>query len=274
MTKTHTLGHRLLCFVLCLVCLLMTAAPAAALEAAEETQYTQTTLVYYQARYSAQVIGQMEEGTKLTVLDQSGDFYKVDCYDMTGYIAKSQVSSENGEHVVRCDPQSVQTRQLETRDMADALPLRAAILALADKQLGSYYAYGGMSPGGFDCSGLVYYLFGKHDIKLQRCADEQMQDGLFVAREGLLPGDLVFFRESGCPYLASHVGIYVGDNRMIHSAKGGVQYTSLDQDYYARFYVGARRIIHTGTAGGQTLPTAAAQSAAAFSRTGGIRNIS
>ena len=272
MTYNHCIWQRLVCAVLCLVCLFVLCTPVAAVRkeprAVEYPQYTKTSLVHNRARYGAAVIGQMEEGTQLTVLEESGDFYKIDCYDMTGYIAKTQTRQEKGVYYVSCDPDSPETGSMELKKIASAMQLRASLLALAQKQLGARYVYGRSAPGGFDCSGLTTYVFKSHDIALERCADDQMQNGLIVAKSGMQVGDLVFFRESGSPYLATHVGIYAGDGKMIHSDSKGVCYDDLYSGYYERTFVGARRIVNTA-APELELTTAAT---ATVARTAGIRN--
>lgn len=119
------------------------------------------------------------------------------------------------------------------------------LMELATKHLGTPYRYGGKSPGGFDSSGFVKYNFSQVGINLPRIAAEQATMGTAVAKEELLPGDLVYFRCGGGGI--DHVGIYSGNNQFIHSSSprsGGVIYSSLAEGYYARSYEGARRIIH------------------------------
>ena len=140
------------------------------------------------------------------------------------------------------------TKKLTYIDAATALEDRHSLFALAKKQLGSRYVWGGTKPGGFDCSGLTSYLYRKHDIKLNRTAAQQLQNGIIVPKDALQVGDLIFFYEPGRTYPASHVGIYVGKNRIIHSGSKGVEYADLDVDYYEKYYLCARRIINTFTA--------------------------
>lgn len=256
MTKRNHLGMRILSLVLCLVCLGCTVLPATASEA-EQKQQTLTTQVHNGAYYGATVIGQMEDGTEVTVLDRQGEFYKVDCYDMNGYIAMSQiVHNEDGKYYVNCKEGSSESRTMEYTDYADALTLRHSLFDLAKEQLGYPYVYGGARPGGFDCSGLTYYLYGQHGIQLHRTASQQLQDGIVVAKEGLQVGDLIFFRESWDSYPASHVGIYVGNNQIIHAGSGGIEYADLDFDYFAKYYLCARRIVNTSSAQFQEPATA------------------
>lgn len=246
MTKTGKMGLRILSLVLCMVTLAVSILPATA-SPADHAQ-TLTTVVRNDAYSKATVIGQMENGTCVSLLGGYGSYYKVDCYDMVGYIAKSQiVHREDGRSYVNCDPASSETRTMAYTDYADALLLRHSLLELAKEQLGYPYVYGGTRPGGFDCSGLMYYLYGSHDIQLHRTASQQLQDGIVVAKEGMQVGDLVFFRETWETYPASHVGIYAGNNQIIHAGHQGIVYADLDFDYFNEYFLCARRIVNTGS---------------------------
>lgn len=248
MARIPRLGMRMLCTVLCFVCLVGLVRPAAAEEPQLAENQTYTAIVHLKASSGSQSIGQLENGTKVTVLGKSGDFYKIDCYDMVGYIAKSQiVHTEEDEYYVNCEVGSSQTRTLTYTDHAEALELRHSLFALAKKQIGSRYVWGGTRPGGFDCSGLTSYLYKKHAIKLHRTAAQQLQDGIIIPKDALQVGDLVFFYEPGRTYPASHVGIYAGKNRIIHSGSKGVCFADLDVDYFVDYYLCARRIVNTGT---------------------------
>lgn len=249
MTKFRRLGLRMLAFVLCVVCLMCTASPLAALAAEDEKQQSMTTLVRNRAYGAAAVIGQMENGTEITVLGETRGYYKVDCYDMKGYIAKTQiVHTEDGKYFVDCKPDSTETGTVTYTDYAEALALRHNLFELAKKQLGSRYVYGASRPGAFDCSGLTSYLYAQFGIKINRTASTQLSNGIIVAKEGLQVGDLIFFRETGEYALSSHVGIYVGNNQIIHAGSNGVAYADLDFDYFAEYYQCARRIVNTNAA--------------------------
>lgn len=120
-----------------------------------------------------------------------------------------------------------------------ATPLNEKIDAL----LGTPYKSGGSNEKGFDCSGFTSYVFAKFDIELTRTSRSQAEEGNWVAKEDLRPGDLVFF-ETGKKGIISHVGIYIGDNMFAHSASDdGVVKSSLDESYYKKRYVTARRIM-------------------------------
>lgn len=120
------------------------------------------------------------------------------------------------------------------------------LLSTADKYLGVPYVWGGTTPGGFDCSGFTQYVFGQQGVRLPRTSREQAQVGLALAPEwrAVAPGDLVMFAEGGA---ISHVAIYAGRNRIIHSSSsgGGVRYDDLSTqrgEWFVDHMVAARRV--------------------------------
>jgi peptidoglycan DL-endopeptidase CwlO len=109
--------------------------------------------------------------------------------------------------------------------------------AIAARYLGVPYRWGGASPSGFDCSGLVMYVYAQLGISLPHYTVAQYRTGVAVSRGQLQPGDLVFFDRLG------HVGIYIGRNQFIHAPHtGDVVKVSSITGWYAQTYVGARRI--------------------------------
>ena len=115
------------------------------------------------------------------------------------------------------------------------------IARLAESMLGTPYAYGGHTPEGFDCSGLVYYTHTRVGLSVPRTAADQLRASAVVSVESLSPGDLVFFRTG--PKI-SHVGIYIGERQFIHAPETGrvVEYTSLDNEYYRARLIRAGRL--------------------------------
>jgi cell wall-associated NlpC family hydrolase len=92
-------------------------------------------------------------------------------------------------------------------------------LTLAKDYVGTRYCKGGRSPRCFDCSGLIKYVYSKQGIKLPGFVSGQMKAATLVPKSLAQPGDLVFFvTKSGYPY---HVGIYMGNNEILHSPKPG-----------------------------------------------------
>ena len=104
------------------------------------------------------------------------------------------------------------------------------------------YRDGGSDPGGFDCSGFVWYVFSRQGIAVPRTVASQFHTGAPVRPAALRPGDLVFFRTGSSP--ASHVGMVVGTDLFVHapSSHGVVRTERLSAPYWASRYVGARRL--------------------------------
>ncbi len=121
-------------------------------------------------------------------------------------------------------------------------------VTIAMRYLGVPYVWGGESPAGFDCSGLVKYVYAKIGIQLPRVSSDQYHVGQHIPSDRLdllKPGDLVFFGYGGDPNQVHHVGIYAGDGNFINApASGGVvRISSLTQRIADRHdYVGASRL--------------------------------
>jgi len=118
----------------------------------------------------------------------------------------------------------------------------AAAVALAKSMLHHRYVYGGDTPSGFDCSGLVYWIWHTNlGFSIPRDANSQSKVGVPVQRNDLQPGDLVFFADSSG--YVTHVGMYIGNNLFLHAANPGqgVRIDSLTETYYVQTYAGARR---------------------------------
>ena len=124
-------------------------------------------------------------------------------------------------------------------------PARAnAVLMRAIGLVGTPYRYGGNTPeGGFDCSGLVNYVFrDMANVALPRTSRDLASQGPRIAPERLAAADLVFFANGGA---VTHVGIYVGEGRFVHAPRmgGTVRLDHLDGPYWVSHYAGARRVL-------------------------------
>ncbi len=116
---------------------------------------------------------------------------------------------------------------------------------IARQHLGVRYRSGGASPkSGFDCSGFVYWVFARHGVSVPRDSVRQSRAGEEVAKGDLLPGDIIIFRIANTPN-GRHSAIYLGDGSFIHSPSAGssVRIERLDDDYWRRHYMTARRVL-------------------------------
>jgi cell wall-associated NlpC family hydrolase len=118
------------------------------------------------------------------------------------------------------------------------------IVDYAKTFLGVPYVYGGTSPSGFDCSGLVYYAYKHFGYSINRTASSQALNGVAVSASDLQPGDIVIFTARGSKYIG-HCGLYIGDGKFIHAPHTGdvVKISSLATGSYKDRFWGARRIV-------------------------------
>lgn len=116
------------------------------------------------------------------------------------------------------------------------------IAGLAKGLVGAPYRFGGDTPQGFDCSGLVEYVHERVGLDVPRQVDAQYAQSARVPVRSLAPGDLVFFRIAGSRI--SHVGIYVGRGRFVHapSSGGEVEFSRLRNAYWWNRFAGAGRL--------------------------------
>jgi hypothetical protein len=134
------------------------------------------------------------------------------------------------------------------RASPEAARLVRAIVETALEAMGTPYVWGGDDQGGYDCSGLIQYAYGRHGLLLPRISRDQARSGIHVEPkiEELNPGDILGFSVDGPG--VSHVGLYVGEGRFIHSAASGVRLSSLlaedpDSRWWRDRWVAARRIV-------------------------------
>lgn len=128
---------------------------------------------------------------------------------------------------------AVTERQAETA--------RARAADVARDMVGVSYRYGGRTPSGFDCSGLVFFAYQTAGLTVPRTSKDQYRAARSIAFRDAEPGDLLFFKGWRS---VSHVGIYLGENRFVHAPSRGKQVTitRLDEEYYRKRLVSVGRL--------------------------------
>lgn len=121
--------------------------------------------------------------------------------------------------------------------------IRQSVVVDALGQIGRPYRYGGTTPEGFDCSGLVQYVFGQSGVKLPRSSRDQSEIGDDIDLDDAEPGDLLFYSFTGSRI--DHVAIYLGDGQAVHAPARGRQVivAPVAQKYWMKKFVEARDVL-------------------------------
>jgi cell wall-associated NlpC family hydrolase len=160
------------------------------------------------------------------------------------------IGESGGARAADPPPTTATSLPAAPRSSTPAARLADSVIATATEVMGRPYRYGGTGEGGggFDCSGLIQYAYARHGITLPRRSIEQAREGTAVDKsyKALRPGDLLTFSNRGGS--VTHVGLYIGEGKFIHSATRGVQVSVLSgDDPYGRWWyvrwVGVRRIV-------------------------------
>lgn len=212
------------------------------------------------------ILFQVSTGELVQILDIEGDFYRVIVRDYSSvYIFREFVTEHveaerdyyeadyNEDSYNDTDHQEYEYTQADEEDYIyiydQEVPtwsgdLAEEIIAYAKTYIGTPYRFGSTDPNrGFDCSGFVTVVMRRFGISLQRSSSSMAAtNGSYVARDALQPGDLVFFATGGGSRI-SHVGIYIGGNRFIHSATcSGVIISGMNDPGYRGRYIRANRV--------------------------------
>ena len=180
------------------------------------------------AGYSAGTLGYYNSGTSLSITGVSREWLKVSVNGVSGYMHSDYITL---------------TGSVSTSGESASTSIGQTVVDNSYQYLNVPYVWAGTSPRGFDCSGLVYYVFTELGYKVNRTAASLYQNGTAVERANLVPGDIICFSNGSYSYIG-HVGIYVGNNNFIHASSGTgyVIVSSLSENYYNNHYYGARRI--------------------------------
>lgn len=197
------------------------------------------------------VKGKLTRGTEVSILDQSGNWYFIESEGTRGWVYGAYVKNlYEGVGVIGtidnvsrggCSARSGSVSITEVNaDKASALG--ESITAYSQNYLGKAYRYGAAGPDAFDCSGFVYTVFGAFGISVPRSSSGYMNVGSPVSLAEARAGDVICFSRNGSN--VSHVGIYMGDGKFIHSAtSSGVIITSTSDKYWAPRIYSIRRIL-------------------------------
>ena len=123
--------------------------------------------------------------------------------------------------------------------------VKQSVVKVAKRMIGVKYRYGGTSPSrGFDCSGLVQYSHKAAGVNIPRTTSQQFKAAKRISRRYMKAGDLVFFK-TVVSRVASHVGIYLGNNKFIHAPSSGkrVKISSMKDKYWRKRFTGAGRVL-------------------------------
>lgn len=224
----------------------------------------------------------LNKGTKVDLIEQSGDWLKIKYENKEGYVyskyitdEKPEVELEKTESNENKGTQNINSNKVNkpsvsnttnkpssnvsnttnnsnkpsssnnSNDTAISGNKQSAVVSLAKQQLGKPYVWGAEGPSSFDCSGLTTYVYkNAAGISLPRTSSSQSGYGTTVSKSNLKAGDLIFFSTNGTGNV-SHVGIYIGNGEMIHSPKPGsvVQKSSINNSYWNDAYLWAKRVL-------------------------------
>ncbi len=199
-------------------------------------------------------IGKSHTGERAYVIGLNKGWYKVIWKDAICYIRSDYLDLTEAPYENRANAKSplffrggwstgTPVSVSAFKNSANYIGAAKTVVDTAMEFIGVPYLWGGSTPAGFDCSGFTQYVFKQHGITINRTTSTQYQNGTYVSKSSLQPGDLVFFQNTYKEGI-SHVGIYAGDGKFIHaSSSAGVTVSSMDNSYWSSRYYGARRVL-------------------------------
>jgi len=163
-------------------------------------------------------------------------------FSIYGRACPTTTTSDSKEQPAKTPSRPIEIEKIESnREISNLTQLQRKIIADAESWLGVPYLWGGNTRRGVDCSGFVKNVYSSNGIELPRTAQLQYNYSTKINDNEKVPGDLVFFSKGN---RITHVGIYIGNNRIIHSSSGkGVIKQPLQDGYLQSIYVGSGRVI-------------------------------
>lgn len=219
---------------------------------------------------SSKILAKLKLNDEVTIIEEVDSVWnKVEFDGKTGYISKELLSTEkqkeqekknetttsrDGDSTQRTEENKETSKDTDNKEgtnnqatSKNSSVKGAEVVSYAKQYLGYKYTYGGSTPKtGFDCSGFTSYVYKNFGYSLSRSSSGQANNGTKVSKDDLQVGDILIFKNQSLSRIG-HVGIYVGDNKMIHASEPGVGVTITDLDAkgynYNKRFVMARRII-------------------------------
>lgn len=226
-------------FALCFLCASLLPIKAGAFDINGYGKVRASVLnVRKESNADSEILGTLKSGDSIMIITKTAkNWYKIDFNGEIGFVCADYVTAYRNDlqEIKKANEDVIHNDSLNTGQKA---------VEYAKEFLGVPYVWGGTDESGFDCSGLVYYVYSKLGIKLNRVAADQAKNGTEVEFSELAPGDLVFFWNKSRYSEINHVGIYVGDGLFIHAPQTGdvVKISSLESGYFAENLVAARRV--------------------------------
>jgi cell wall-associated NlpC family hydrolase len=172
----------------------------------------------------------IHSGTKVNVLKKINRYWvQISDNGQTGYVSTNYI----------------QYSDTSTGSTGGSTASASSIISYGERFLGTPYLFGAEYPtsGKFDCSSFMQYIFAQYDIDLPRTSIKQSKVGSYVSRSNVKNGDLLFFSTSKSSAIG-HVGIYVGNGKMLHTyGAGGVKISTIESGFWDKHYKTARRVL-------------------------------
>ena len=190
------------------------------------------------------IITKISKGTFVEILSTSNGWYKVKLSNSsTGWVSSQYITlNSSNENTTDTKPEIKPESTPENSTSSNKVN---AVISLAKEQIGKPYVWGAAGPDSFDCSGLTSYVYkNAANYILPRSSSAQATVGTTIIRSNLKPGDLIFSSTNGTGNV-SHVGIYIGDDQMIHSPKPGenVKIVNINTSYWNKVFLHAKRVL-------------------------------